>query len=1008
MKIVKYFLQNKAFTHLLLVLVLFGGVLAYTKMGKLEDAPFTIKQALVITSYPGASPLEVQKQVTDVLAESIQSLDDLYYLKTENREGLSKITVYVKKEIRADKMQQLWDKLRRKVNDVQTKLPKGANPSLVKDDFGDVLGVFYGINGEGYSFRELEEQAKSIKNELLKVKDVAKVEIYGSQTPTIDVLVSPAAMTQRGITTNDIAAAFDKQNRMVDGGAIETEDNRIRVDVTGSFSSVEEIENLTVVSKSGENFRLKDVAQVSEGYLKPARNLMRINNSQAIGIAIATVPNGNVVDMAEAVKARIDQLSTSLPEGMAISCIYDQGYESAKANNKFIFDLIISILTVVAILLFFIGVKNGLLVSSGLVFSIFATLIYMQATGIALQRMSLAAIIISMGMLVDNAIVVTDLALVNMQRGMRKRIAILRAVSTSALPLLAATVITILTFMPIYLSPHITGELLSSLFIVIAVSLFLSWVFAVVQTPFYIEQYVARPRKENLKHSLNDGKIYEWFRRAIIAVINRKYSVIGVLVLLLVISVWSFRFVPKVFMPQLNKQFFSVDMWMDEGTRIEKMDQVVDCVTSYLQECEGVEMVSSYVGQTPPRYYLANSSFGPQPNYAQCLVKTTTPERARELQKILSDSLSHRFPELFAKVNRFELNSIPQALIEARFCGNSPRVLDSLTNIAIEIMRRNPKVANVRNEWGNMAMVVHPEFDPIKAGMLGITKSNLVEATKSVNEGLPIGVYRDDEKRVPVLLKTDKDANMGLTQLSDFSIWNGKGSAPLSQATKIIKIGWEYPLVKTYNREFSMAAMCDVKDGHTMKEVHAEIREAVEKIKLPKGYSFFWDSQYKDEKEAMAALTKYFPLAFVLLVIILVGLFKNIRQPLIILLILPLSMIGVAFGMVVTGFDFGFFSIAGWLGLLGMIVRNVIVLIDEVNIQYRNGESLYRSVVEATISRARPVVMAAATAILGMIPLLFDVVFNGMAATMIFGLTFATLLTLFVTPALFAIFYKLK
>lgn len=1008
MKIVKYFLQNKAFTHLLLILVLFGGALAYTKMGKLEDAPFTIKQAVVLTSYPGASPMEVQKQVTDVLAESIQSLDDLYYLKTENREGLSKITVFVKKEIRADKMQQLWDKLRRKVGDVQAKLPKGAGPSLVRDDFGDVLGVFYGISGEGYTFRELEDQAKNIKNELLKVKDVAKVEIYGTQTPTIDVLVSPAAMTQRGITTNDIAAAFEKQNKVVDGGAIETDDNRIRIDVTGSFSTLEEIENLSVVSKSGENFRLKDIAQVSEGYLKPARNLMRINNSQALGIAIATVPTGNVVDMAEAVKARINKLSANLPEGMAISCIYDQGHESAMANDDFVINLIISVLTVVVILLFFIGVKNGLLVSSGLVFSIFATLIYMQATGIALQRMSLAAIIISMGMLVDNAIVVTDLALVNMQRGMRKRVAIMRAVSTSALPLLAATVITILTFMPIYLSPHITGELLSSLFIVIAVSLFLSWIFAVIQTPFYIEQYVARPRKEDLKHDLHDGKLYVWFRKAIEVVIKRKYSLIGALVLLLVISVWSFRFVPKVFMPQLNKQYFTVDMWMPEGTRIEKMDKMVDGVVSYLQGFKDVEMVSSYVGQTPPRYYLANASFGPQPNYAQCLIKTTTPERSRELQKMLYDSLPHHFPEIFAKVNHFELNIIPQALIEARFCGSDPKVLDSLTNAAIEIMRRNPKVANARNEWGNMAMVVRPEFDPIKAGMLGITKSNLVEATKSVNEGLPIGIYRDEEKRVPVLLKTDQDAKMGTTQLADFSIWNGKGSAPLSQATKSIKMGWEYPLVKTYNREFSMAAMCDVKPGHTMKEVHAEIREAIEKMKLPNGYSFFWDSQYKDEKEAMAALTKYFPLAFVLLVIILVALFRNIRQPLIILLILPLSMIGVSFGMVTTGFEFGFFSIAGWLGLLGMIIRNVIVLIDEVNIQYRKGESLRNSVVEATVSRARPVIMAAATAIMGMIPLLFDVVFNGMAATMIFGLTFATLLTLFVTPALFAIFYKLK
>ena len=1008
MKVVKYFLQNKVFTHLLLVLVLFGGVFAYTKMGKLEDAPFTIKQALVVTSYPGASPMEVQKQVTDVLAESIQSLDDLYYLKTENREGLSKITVYVKKEIRADKMQQLWDKLRRKVNDVQPKLPKGAGPSLVKDDFGDVLGVFYGLSGEGYSYRELEDHAKNIKNSLLKIKDVGRVEIFGAQTPTIDVLVSPAAMTQRGITTNDIAAAFEKQNRVVDGGAIETEDNRIRIDVTGSFSTIEEIENMTVVSKNGESYQLKDVAQVSESYLKPARSIMRINGADALGIAVATTPNGNVVNMSKGVKECMDSFSSKLPDGLSISCIYDQGYESDVANDGFIINLIVSVLTVVALLLFFIGLKNGLLVGSGLVFSIFATLIYMQATGIALQRMSLAAIIIAMGMLVDNAIVVTDLTLVNMQRGMRKRVAILRAVSTTALPLLAATAIAILTFMPVYLSPHVSGELLSSLFIVIAVSLSFSWIFAMMQTPFYMEQYVARPRREDLKAELNQGKLYDWFRGTLDRVIRRKYAVVTSLVVLLALSVYGFRFIPKVFMPQLNKQYFTLDMWMPEGTRIERTDKEVDEVVRYLQELDQVEMVSSYVGQTPPRYYLANSSFGPQPNYANCLIKTPTPEKARELQKVLYESLPHKFPELFVRANRFELNFIPEALIEARFCGNDPKVLDSLTNVALTIMRNNPKVTNARNEWGNMTMIARPEFDPIRAGLLGISKSNLVEATKSVNDGLPVGIYRDEEKKVPVLLKTNQDKQMGSTQLADFAIWNGKGSAPLSQATKSIRMEWEYPLVKTYNRELTMAAMCDVKPDYTMKEVHAEIRAAIENIKLPQGYSFFWDSQYKDQNEAMAALTKYFPLAFLLLVIILVALFRNIKQPLIILLILPLSIIGIVFGMLLTGFDFGFFCIAGWLGLLGMIIKNVIVLIDEVNIQLREGESLRKAVIESTVSRARPVIMAAGTTILGMVPLLFDVVFNGMATTIVFGLTFATLLTLFVTPALIAIFYKLK
>lgn len=1007
-KIVAFFLKNRAFAMLILFLVLAGGLYSYFKMGKLEDAPFTIKQALVTTAYPGASPHEVQIQVTDVLEEAIQSLGELYYLKTDNRAGLSKITVYVKKEIRAKEMQQLWDKLRRKVNDVQSKLPAGAATSVVNDDFGDVLGVFYGLYGEEYSYRELEDQAKNIKNELLKIKNVAKVEVFGIQNPVIEVLVQPSLMAQTGITTADIIRAFDKQNKVVDAGAVENGNNRLRIEARGSFTNLAEIENMTIISGTGEYFRLKEVANVSEEYIRPARNLMKINNTPALGIAISTVADGNVVDMAALVKETVERINTEMPDGYKLTPIYDQGYESAIANDGFILNLIISVITVVAVLLFFIGFKNGVLIGSGLVFSIFATLIYMHANGIALQRMSLAAIIIAMGMLVDNAIVVFDSALMNMERGMRKRNAIMKAISDTAIPLLAATVIAILTFMPVYLSPDITGELLSSLFIVIAVSLLFSWVFAITQNALFIEQFVRRPRPEELKSELYQGKVYNWFRKMLECTLRRKYLLLGVMVGLLFLSGWGFHFIPKRFTPQLNKQYFTIDMWMPEGTKIEQMEAATKDISDFLESFETTRQVSTFIGQTPPRFYLANTSFGPQPNYAQCIVEARSPEEARELQAVLRDTVGRQFPDVFMRVNRFELSTVPQALIEARFCGPDEAILDSLTELALGVMRRNPKVANARNEWGNMAMMVQTDYEPVQAGQLNIGKDNMMEATKAIGDGVSVGIYRDNEKKVPVLLKSDMSREMNLDQLGDLAVWNGIHSAPLAQVTKDIRIGWEYPLIRTYNRQLSMAAMCDVQPGHTMAEVHAEIKDEIEKIQLPEGYTFFWDAQYKTQKEGMAALTKFFPLALLLLILILVALFRNYRQPLITFLILPLSVIGVVFGQLVTGTEFGFFSIAGWLGLLGMIIKNVIVLLDEVNIQLRTGVKPYTAIVESTVSRVRPVLMAAVTTILGMVPLLFDVVFAGMAAAIVFGLTFATLLTLFITPALYAVFYNVK
>lgn len=1008
MKLVKYFLSKKPVTILLLVLVLAGGLLAYVKMGKLEDAPFTIKQALVLTPYPGASPSEVQSQVTDVLEESIQALGELYYLKTENRAGLSKITVYVKKETRADEMQQLWDKLRRKVSDVQSKLPEGAGPSVVNDDFGDVLGVFYGLTGSGHSYRELEDEAKLIKNEILKVKDVAKVEIYGTQTPTIDISVSPSVMARSGITMADIARAFEAQNKVVDAGGIDVGSNRLRIESTGNFYSLDDIRNLTIVSRTGEHFRLADITRIEESYQTPASNLMRINGQPAVGIAISTVPTGNVVDMAAAVKESLQQMSGSMPEGFELVTLYDQGYESAVANQGFILNLIISVLTVVAILFFFIGFKNGLLIGSGLVFSIFATLIVMLCTDIALQRMSLAAIIIAMGMLVDNAIVVSDSALVNMQRGMRKRVAIMRACSSTALPLLAATIIAILTFLPIYFSPHITGELLSSLVIVIGVSLMFSWVFALMQTPFFIQEFVRRPRPEELKSTLFDGKYYNMFRRSLHWVIKHRYATIACMVLLLVLSAWSFKFIPKVFVPALDKQYFTVDVWLPEGSNIDETGKLAEEMAEYIRTHGEAEMVSTFIGRTPPRYYLSNVAFGPQSNYTQLLVKCHTSEESRRLNAALQDSIRLKFPGPLIKVNKFELSPLTEAVIEARFLGPDPAVLDSLVGQAIEIMRRNPKVADARNEWGNMALMLRPVYDPVKAGELGITKAQMMQSVKSISDGVPVGIYRDNEKKVPVLLKSEGYDITDAASLGNFSVWNGERSAPLSQVTERIETTWEFPQMRTYNRQLSMAAMCGVKPGHTMAEVHGEIRSEIEAMPLPPGYTFFWDSQYKDQGEAMEAIAKYFPLAFLMLIVILVALFGNFRQPIIILCILPLSLIGVAVGMLLTGFDFGFFPIAGWLGLLGMIIKNVIVLIDEINIQRREGVPAYTAVIESTVSRTRPVLMAATTTILGMVPLLFDIAFGGMAATIIFGLTFATLLTLFVTPALYILFYRIK
>ena len=1004
-----YSLENKKIIYFFLAIMLIGGIYSFFKLPKKEDSPFVIKQAVLVTQYPGATPQEVEKLITEPIEREIQSMSDVFQIKSESYFGMSKISIELQPTLAPDYMPVKWDELRRKVANIQPRLPSGASAINVSDDFGDVFGIYYALTAdEGFTYDDMRDWAQKIKTELTPIQGVQKVYLFGEQTQVVNVRISVPKLANLGIDPNSIQQVLQTQNLLVNTGEIMTGTYQLRVRAEGTYKSIEDIRDQLIVTKGGGEVRLGDIATIERGYMDPPSNLMRVDGKRAIGIGVATGAKDDVVAVGDAVAEHLKEMEQLFPIGMELKTIYPENQIANEANNGFILNLIISVVTVVAILLFFIGFKNGILIGSGLVFSIFATLIVMFSQGIALQRMSLAAIIIAMGMLVDNAIVVSDSALVNMQRGMRKRVAILRACSSTSLPLLAATVIAILTFLPIYYSPHITGELLSSLVVVIGVSLMFSWVFALTQTPFFIQEFVRRPRPDELKAALFAGKYYDKFRSALRWVIRHRYATIGCMVVMLVLSAWSFKFIPKVFVPALDKQYFTLDMWLPEGTRIEETDKMVMDMAAYIRGQEETEMVSTYVGRTPPRYYLSNVSFGPQSNYAQILVKCKTSKLSRQLHARLQDSISLKYPEPLIKVNKFELSPLTEAVIEARFLGPDPAVLDSLVGQAVEVMRRNPKVADARNEWGNMSMIIRPVYDPMKAGALGITKASMMESVKSINDGLPVGVYRDNEKKVPVLLKSGNVDIMDANSLGDFSIWNGERSAPLSQVTERVETTWEFPQVRTYNRQLSMAAMCGVKPGHTMAEVHGEIRKEIENIRLPEGYTFFWDAQYKDQGEAMQAIAKYFPLAFLALVVILVCLFGNFRDPVIILCVLPLSLIGIAVGMLLTGFDFGFFPIAGWLGLLGMIIKNVIVLIDEINVQHRTGIDLYTSIVEATVSRTRPVLMAATTTILGMVPLLFDVAFGGMAATIIFGLTFATGLTLFVTPALYSMFYKVK
>ncbi|NME68614.1 efflux RND transporter permease subunit [Flammeovirga aprica] len=1009
MNLTKFSIENKSFTWFVLALVILGGVVAYQKIGKLEDAPFTIKQAVVLTTYPGASAEEVEQQVTDKLEEAIQAMDGLDYLDSDSRHGVSKILVVLKKTVPGDDIPQMWDMLRRKVGDAQSQLPANANTSIVNDDFADVLGLFYGIYGEGFTYRELNDYADNIKKELLKVNNVAKVSLFGKAQESIDLKLSYTAMNQLGVSLENVMHALNQQNKLVNAGFVNTNEQRLRVKIGGDFNNTEEIGNFLVTNSKGNQIRLKEICAIEEGYVTPYTSKMKIQGLPAVGFAISASAGANVVEVGEDVRAQLEVIKENLPAGLFIKNIYDQGNESKVANDGFVFNLIASVGVVVLILLFFIGLKNGILVGSGLVFSILATIIIMWTFGINMERVSLAALIIAMGMLVDNSIVVIESILMKMKMGVPKKQAIMEAATASAWPLLGATIIAILTFLPIRISPDSTGEYLSSLFSVLAISLSLSWVFALTQSALVCDVFLKdEKKKEGETEALFQGKFYDKFRSFLRLGIQYKYISLGIFLGLFAFSLFTARYMSIVFMPELEKNLFKINAFTPEGTRIEYTEEQADKIYEWLMEQEEVKEVTVTLGNTPPRYFLASSSYGPQSNVMHFIVECEDFENVDKVFSRLEKEKYSNWPDIFIRPELYSVMSPLDGKVEARFMGDDIQVLDSLVNEAMLIMRGSDLSRHVHSSWFNMAPVWTAEYSNNKAARAGVIRADIANSFRVVSEGLPIGTYREENELMPIVLKLDEGEIPNIEKVENMKVISGMKNVPLPQLTNGMSLGYEYPIIQTYNRHRALSALCDPIEGVTTAELQKDIVSKIEAMELPEGYTFMWDAEKKNQQEAVEAIVTFFPLAFLLIIAILIALFGNYKQPMIVMVLLPFSLIGVIFGLVGLGKAFDFMSFIGWIGLLGMVIKNVIVLLDEVNIQRKEGQSHYDAIVYATISRTRPVLMAAITTMFGMIPLIPDSVFGAMSVTIIFGLGFATFLTLIAVPVFYAIFYNIK
>ncbi len=1008
MSIPELSIKNRSLTWFLLALFLVGGVVGFVNLGKKEDSTFIIKSAAVICYYAGATPMEVEQFVTEPLEREIQSMRGIYKVISTSSYGRSEILVELDPATSPRDIPQLWDELRRKCSDVNMRLPSGTSQVIVSDDFGDVYGIYYALSAdEGISFTELRDWAQRLKTQIITIDGVQKVYLYGEQTPVVNLYVSLATLANFSILPSEIITTISRQNSIVNSGKKQAGEMELTILESGSYQSLDDISNQLILSRSGHSYRLGDIAQIERSYLSPPTSLMRVNGKRAIGVGVSTEGDKDVVKTGRAIEQSLKALVAQMPLGVNLEVLYPEDQIAAEATNTFLMNLATSVAIVILVIMLVMGFRSGLLIGSSLIFSIGGTLLVMQFVGEGLNRTSLAGFIIAMGMLVDNAIVVTDNAQGAMLRGVARRKAVIGGADAPKWSLLGATLIAIFSFLPLYLAPSSVAEIVKPLFVVLSISLLLSWGLALSQTPLFADFLL----KSNVEvRDAYNTPFYRLFERLLAFLLRWRYGVVGVVVVLFGVSLWIMGLLPQNFFPSLDKPYFRADIILPEGYNLETTEVEMLQIEEWLMAQEEVKNVSITMGGTPPRYYLASSSQSMMPNFGNVLVELYDKRQSEGVEERFDDYVRASYPDIWVRSSLFKLSPVPDAAIEFGFIGRNIDTLLRLAGAAEAIMWQTHGATNIRNSWGNRIPTWQPQYSQLKGQSVGISRSDLANGLTVATDGYRVGEYREGDQVMSILLKDANINNYNLTNLQTLPLFSSSGGVySVEQVSSGFSFDYRLPVVKRFNRQRVVKAQCDPMRGVNTAALFEQLFEQVTtSVELPEGYSFRLFGEVESQRESNDALAKYFPLTMVLIFVTLLLLFGNYRDPIMTLLMLPLIFIGVVLGLVVTGKIFNFFALLGLLGLIGMNIKNGVVLISQISELRAAGVESYRALIEATRSRVVPVMMASGTTILGMLPLLFDSLFGAMAATIMGGLFVATLLTVFLLPVTYAIFYNIK
>ena len=1007
MNIAQFFIERRVITLVLTVVMLGAGMVSYQGLSRLEDPEFTIKDALVITSYPGASAAEVETEVSDRLEKAVQKMGQLKRVVSKSDRGLSTLTVTIKDNYDKATLPQVWDELRRKVADTQRELPPGVGQPLVVDDYGDVYGIFIAFSGDGYSYAEIKDVVDFMRRELLLVQDVGKIDTYGERTEAIYVELSRDRMSQLGIPADTVVNELSQKNLVTDSGRVQVGSEFITLSPTGEIKTVEQFGNILISGQGSDQIYLKDIAKVWRGYVEPQNPVILYDSRPAIGLGISTVSGGNVTKMGEALKARFAELKSEIPIGIEAGLVSVQSDAVNIAIQGFVLSLLEAVAIVIIVLLFFMGVRSGMLIGFVLLLTIAGTFIFLSPMQVALERISLGALIIALGMLVDNAIVVVDGVLVRLEKGEDAKHAAIEVVKQTAIPLLGATIIAILAFAAIGTSDDNTGEFCRSLYQVVLVSLLLSWVTAVTITPLLCVMFLKQPKKDSEQRDPYSGGFYVMYKGFLQLCIRFKKITLLVVVGLFVLSLWGFQFVEQSFFPPSTRPQIMVDLWLPQGTHIKETEKLASAVGNYAKQQDGVTHVTSLIGKGGLRFLLTYTPEKTNNAYAQLLVDVDNPDVIEGLLVNMEAHIQQNYPNVLGYASKFQLGPGSTGKIQARLSGPDRDVLRDLSEQVKAILYANTNAKAIRTDWRQRVKVVRPIVAEKQANLNGITRPDIARALLEGFQGERVGVYREDDLLLPIILRAEEINRSDISSLNNLQIWSPAAGEmiPLRQVVSGFETKFEDEIIMRRNRKPTITVYADPISGPA-SVLFAQVRSEIEALELPLGYEMEWGGEYEDSGNAQAGLAASIPMFVMVMVLITIMLFNSLRQPLIIWLVVPLALIGVTVGLLSTNQPFGFMSLLGFLSLMGMLIKNAIVLIDEIVLQNTEDKDLIAAIVDSGSSRLRPVAMAALTTALGMIPLIFDAFFVAMAITIIAGLMFATLLTMIVVPVLYATFYK--